>query len=345
MIKMKRFAQAAAALCLAGTLALAPFCQMNASAAEVIATVHGTVKSGTTGDMLLLDTPQGKMEIKIENATDTTAGKILLPGQALTVDVTGGSDGYLHAAKIVSGTQIGNVTVDTKNTATIVGKLTGDTKDNQLHFDTPQGEMVIILDSTTSMGSCAFLVLGNTYSVVCGRGSDAYMHAISISDSTGSSSSSSNNGDNSAYLSVSGKVEQVKEGRLYLSTNEGTMQFIIDNTANTLKGMMFLPDRRLRVSFYNGSDAYLHAVAVTGEKGSSSASVNSAAPLTATGTVNKKSTEDMLYLDTPQGQMEIKLDSVSSLNNCKFLTEDMKISVSCGSGSDAYLHALSITAV
>ena len=51
----------------------------------------------------------------------------------------------------------------------------------------------------------------------------------------------------------------------------------------------------------------------------------------------------MLYLDTPQGQMEIKLDSVSSLNNCKFLTQDMKVSVSCGSGSDAYLHALSIT--
>ena len=29
----------------------------------------------------------------------------------------------------------------------------------------------------------------------------------------------------------------------------------------------------------------------------------------------------MLYLDTPQGQMEIKLDSLSSLNNCKFLTK------------------------
>lgn len=344
MIKKKKFTQALTAFCLAGALAFAPFFQMSASAAEVIATVQGTVKSGTTSEMLLLDTPQGKMEIKIENATDTTAGKLLLPGQAVTVDVTGGSDGYLHAAKIVSDTQIGNVTVDTKNTATITGKLTGDTKDNKLHFDTPQGRMVIILDSTTSMGGCAFLVLGNTYSVVCGRGSDAYMHAISISDTT-ASSSSVNNGDNSAYLSVNGKVEKIKEGRLYLSTNEGTMQFIIDNTANTLKGMMFLPGRKLRVSFYNGSDAYLHAVAVTGERSSSSASVNSSAPLTAVGTVNKKSTEDMLYLDTPQGQMEIKLDSISSLNNCKFLTQDMKVSVSCGSGSDAYLHALSITAV
>lgn len=345
MIKKKRFTKLFTAVCLTGSLLFAPLCTLDASAAEVIATVQGTVKSGTTSEMLLLDTPQGKMEIKIENATDTTAGKILLPGQSVTVDVTGGSDGYLHAAKIVSGTQVGNVSVDTKNTATITGKLTKDTKDNKLHFDTPQGEMVIILDSTTSMGGCAFLVLGNTYSVVCGRGSDAYMHAISISDSTGSASSSSNNGDNSAYLSVSGKVEKIKEGRLYLDTPEGTMQFVIDNSANTLRGIMFLEGRKLKVSFYNGSDGYLHAVNVTGDKSGSSASVNSASPLTATGTVNKKSTEDMLYLDTPHGQMEIKLDSLSSLNNCKFLTKDMKISVSCGSGSDAYLHALSITAV
>ncbi len=100
MIKKKKFTQALTAFCLAGTLAFAPFFQMSASAAEVIATVQGTVKSGTTSEMLLLDTPQGNMEIKIENATDTTAGKLLLPGQAVTVDVTGGSDGYLQEVSL-----------------------------------------------------------------------------------------------------------------------------------------------------------------------------------------------------------------------------------------------------
>lgn len=78
-----------------------------AQAANTV-TVQGKVMSGTTGSLLLLDTPQGKMEIKIDNATDTTAGKILLPDQAISVTVTGGSDGYLHATKISTGNQIGN---------------------------------------------------------------------------------------------------------------------------------------------------------------------------------------------------------------------------------------------
>lgn len=79
--------------------------------------------SGTTGSLLLLDTPQGKMEIKIDNATDTTAGKILLPDQAISVTVTGGNDGYLHATKISTGNQIGNVIVDTNNTVDVTGTL------------------------------------------------------------------------------------------------------------------------------------------------------------------------------------------------------------------------------
>ena len=85
MIKKKRFTKLFTAVCLTGSLLFAPLCTLDASAAEVIATVQGTVKSGTTSEMLLLDTPQGKMEIKIENATDTTAGKILLPGQSVRI--------------------------------------------------------------------------------------------------------------------------------------------------------------------------------------------------------------------------------------------------------------------
>ncbi|MDO4293469.1 MAG: hypothetical protein Q4C65_09630 [Eubacteriales bacterium] len=347
-MKKRRFFKLCLAACISCALLFAPVSQLPSRAAEV--TVSGNVMSGTTSGLLLLSTPQGKMEIKIDNSTDTTSGKLLLPNQAVTVSVIGGNDGYLHASKISTGSQAAAVTVDTKNTAVINGKLNSNTKDNDLHFDTPQGEMVIKLDSTTSMGGCAFLVIGGSYSVTCGRGSDAYMHAISIADaaaaSSGTPSSGSLNGDNSAYMSVSGTVsDRTTNGKLYLSTNEGTMQFIIDNSANTSKGMMLVPDRRLTVYFYHGSDAYLHAVTLVGEKSSSSATVYSSSAVSVSGTVNGKSTEDMLYLDTAQGRMEIKLDAVGSLNNCKVLTKDQRISVSCASGSDAYLHAVSITAL
>ena len=317
--------------CLVLSLLFTPAFLLPAQAANTV-TVQGKVMSGTTGSLLLLDTPQGKMEIKIDNATDTTAGKILLPDQAISVTVT--------------GNQIGNVIVDTNNTVDVTGTLNKNTKDNDLHLDTPQGEMIIRLDPSTEMGSCAFLVLNGKYRITCGRGSDAYLHAVKIADaSSASNSSGAVNGDNSAYPFVSGTVDsKTTNNLLYLSTTGGTMQFVIDNNANTLKGLMMTSGRSLTVYYYHGNDGYLHAVTTVGARSSSSASVNTASTLTATGTVNGNSTENMLFLDTPQGQMEIKLDSVNAINGCRVLVTNQRISVTCASASDAYLHAVTITA-
>ena len=58
--------------CLVLSLLFTPAFLLPAQAANTV-TVQGKVMSGTTGSLLLLDTPQGKMEIKIDNATDTTA--------------------------------------------------------------------------------------------------------------------------------------------------------------------------------------------------------------------------------------------------------------------------------
>ena len=331
--------------CLVLSLLFTPAFLLPAQAANTV-TVQGKVMSGTTGSLLLLDTPQGKMEIKIDNATDTTAGKILLPDQAISVTVTGGSDGYLHATKISTGNQIGNVIVDTNNTVDVTGTLNKNTKDNDLHLDTPQGEMIIRLDPSTDMGGCAFLVLNGKYRITCGRGSDAYLHAVKIADaSSDANTSASVNGDNSAYPFINGTVDsKTTNNMLYLSTTGGTMQFVIDNNANTLKGLMMTSGRSLTVYYYHGNDGYLHAVTTVGARSSSSASVNTASTLTATGTVNGNSTENMLFLDTPQGQMEIKLDSVNAINGCRVLVTNQRISVTCASGSDAYLHAVTITA-
>ena len=347
-MKKRKIWRTGLTLCLAIGMLLAPAASMRAQAAEVIATVYGSVMSGTTSDLLLLSTNEGKMEIKLDSGTDASACKVLLPGKEISVAVTAGSDNYLHAARITSEQKKETVTVDTDSAAIVKGTLQKETTEEMLYLKTAQGDMQIKLDDSTRMDGCSVLVIGGSYQISCARGSDAYMHAVSISDvsdGTSTAPSSGTGSGNSAYPTVTGKVDdRTKESLLYLSTDEGTMQFVIDNSADTMKGMMLMEDNKLTVAFYHGSDGYLHAVGLYGDKSSSSASVNTSSTVTVIGTVNGKSNENMLYLDTAQGQMELKLDSVQSLNNCKVLVEGKKISVACGYGSDAYLHAVNITA-
>lgn len=87
---------------------------IEAAAAEA-ATVTGTVRSGTTSDLLLLSTKEGNMEIKLDSGTDTSGCKFLLPGSQISVTVTHGSDEYLHATKLSGSTTVTGVTVDTSN--------------------------------------------------------------------------------------------------------------------------------------------------------------------------------------------------------------------------------------
>ena len=66
------------AMCLAVTMLLTPFLQTEVYAAET-ANVQGTVASGTTAELLMLSTKDGKMEIKIDSSTDVSEARILLP--------------------------------------------------------------------------------------------------------------------------------------------------------------------------------------------------------------------------------------------------------------------------
>ncbi len=314
-------------------------------AAEIFATVQGTISSKTTSDILFLSTSDGTMEIKLDQNTDTSECKIMLPGKKVSVAVTYGSDSYLHAARISTQIKAPSANVDTSNTTTVVGTLTSDTREDLLFLKTPQGEMQIKFDADTSLENCSVLIVGETYAVTCARGSDAYMHAVSISDSTEAGAVTSTPGNNTAFMSVSGTVDNdTKENLLYLDTKDGEMQFVIDYNADTSKGMMLTPGRPLTVFFYHGTDGYLHAVLTAGSRDSSStAQVDTSSTVSVTGTVDSRSTENMLYLNTPQGTMELKLDKLGSLNNCKVLVSGKKVSVSCAYGSDAYMHAVSIT--
>lgn len=63
------------------------------------------------------------------------------------------------------------------------------------------------------------------------------------------------------------------------------------------------------------------------------------------GTVNANTTEDVLHLDTAQGEMELKIDKNTDLSNCSVLVVSGKYVVSCARGEDAYMHAISIADV
>lgn len=330
-----------------------PYNQLHVQAAEVIATVSGTILSGTTSEILLLSTNEGKMEIKLDSSTDASSCKILLPGKKISVSVSHGSDGYLHAVKIISNTPGTTTTADSSNVATVTGTIGDKTTDSIIFFNTPQGEMEIKLDATTNISGCSVLVAGKSYVITCTRGSDAYMHALSISDPSSASSGSSSltpapASDVNSSIStttVTGTVlSNTKENLLYLSTSGGTMEIVIDNNTDSRNGMILVPDRKLTVSVYRGSDAYMHAATISGVKDSfTSANVDTSNTSTVTGTVGSKSTENILFLSTPQGDMELKLDTVRSVNNCKVLVSGKKITVTCARGSDAYMHAVDIT--
>lgn len=353
-MKKNRIVQLCMAVCLALGLLILPAGRMKVQAAEVIATVRGTVMAKTTSQLIYLDTSSGKMEIKIDGETDTSDCKILLPDKVISVSVSHGSDGYLHAVRISADAKDSMVSVDTSSISTVTGTLNDKTKNDVLCLDTQYGVMELKYDNTLDMSGCNVLVLGQKYTVKCARGSDAYMHAVSISDSSSYGGSSSNGGvssyvpnNSNSSNSVTGKVSSDTTPEiLYLSTSDGVMQFKIDSDADTSRGMVHTKDNKLTVYFYHGSDGYLHATGIVGEKeASSDVTLDTSSTSTVTGQVMKKSTENVLCLDTRYGEMELKLDKVSTQNDGKSLVKDMWVTVTCARGSDAYMHALSISSL
>lgn len=360
-MRKNRMARLCAAGCAAFGLMLLPAAgmSMEVQAAEIIATVQGKVMEGTTSQILLLDTSDGRMEIKIDAESNTSGCKILLPSKSISVSLSHGSDGYLHAVTISEDLKGSTVSIDMDTASTVTGTVNSKTTEDVLHLDTAQGEMELKIDNSTDMSGCSVLVVGGKYSIRCARGEDAYMHAVSISDATAASvadvpqSGALSPVYSQPVINVSGTTRSVtgtvkdstNESTLELATSEGDFVFMIDDNADTAGGCVLTSDNKLMVTFYRGSDSNLHVTKLVGVKDSSSAAVDTSSQSTVTGTVKKKSTENILLLDTAQGEMELKMDKLESLSGCKVLVQGKKISVTCARGSDAYMHALTITAV
>ena len=311
-------------------------------------TYSGTVSEKTTAEILYLSTSGGTVQIKIDSGTEFSNAKFLLPGNSITANCYVGSDEYWHASKLTGNSTAGKVSVDTGNKATVKGRIAKGTSEELLYLVVDNGTMQIKLDSDTDLDGCRFLIVGKTVSVSCARGSDAYMHALSISDVGGSSSSSSSGSSvgTASGNSVTGTVEKgTTSSILFLETSGGTMQFVLDLATDASECRTLIPGQSVTVTFYRGSDAWNHSSKMVNNsaKAASETSLGSDRA-TVTGRVSGDTKENTLFLDTDGGTMQIRLDASTNFSRCPVLLIDKKVEVVVAHGSDEYLHAVAINA-
>lgn len=333
------------------------------SAAE--GTFSGTITDKTTPSILFLSTSGGVMQIKIDATTDTTGAKFLLPGNSVTCACYTGSDEYWHASKITGSSSAGRAEIDTSKQSTVTGTVGKGTSETMLYLETTAGKMEIKVDTSTDVSGLSALIIGKTVSVVCSRGADAYMHALSISNAQAGSvladattglapSGLSTAGQTSEQTataittptsSISGTVDkQTTASKLYLITSGGTMQIKIDSTTDTSAAHVLMPKDSVTVAFYRGSDEYHHAASITKTSAKQSSQVNlDGGELSISGTISSKTSESTLFLDTSGGTMEIKLDGATDFSGAKVLIAGKTLNVTCKRGSDEYYHAVSVS--
>lgn len=290
---------------------------------EVSASVHGTVKSGTNSSILYLKTTEGDMTIKLDSDTDTSNCKLMLPGSVIYADLYYGSDAYMHAAKL-SATAVGSSAKSATVTGTIKDKAI---KDNVMFVSTSDGEMKVKLDATTKY-SGGVLCAGKTITMEVVRGDDAYMHALSISD-------------NSSVYSADTTANTYTEITASPSVSANASTDTKTNTTETAD---------TKTNTATATDTKTDTTAATDTKTNTTETVSvETAPTVSTtaitGTVGKSSKAGKLYLSTDAGTYEIKLDANTSYSNGFLAIEGKKITANIYRGSDAYMHAASLSRV
>jgi len=314
-------------------------------------TFSGTVSDKTTSEILYLTTSGGTMEIKLDSNTTISGTKLVLPGNTVSCSCYRGSDEYWHVSSISGSSQVGKVTLDASTKATVTGSIAKGTSEDLLYLVVDNGTMQIKMDDDTDLDDVTMLIIGKKVKVVVERGSDAYMHAISIADygsssSTSTSTSTTTTSSSSSGNTVSGTVEKgTTSSILYLSTSSGTMEFVLDLGTDASACRVLMPGQKITVSFYRGSDAWNHTSKLVNnsDTASSTATLDSSTQATITGTVDDDTDEGTLHLDTNDGVMEIRLDSNTNFSKCPVLLLNKSVTVVAQRGSDAYYHAVTIT--
>ena len=237
--------------------------------------VYGKINKESTSDLLKLDTQGGQMLIRIDSGCQVEGSRLLLPGREITVYVYRGQDAYMHTNRITNEKKVVRITVDRSRTYTVSGTIEPDSTETTLNFKTDQGNMTIKLDEDTAVSGGGVIWPGQKAVITAARGSDAFLHAVSIEPAADSKNSAGglrvidNSLQTAATLdmrsafTVSGTIVSGTTSNLVkLSTSSGTMLIKIDNTTDVSKISALVVGRTAQIRCARGSDAYLHALSI-----------------------------------------------------------------------------------
>lgn len=310
-------------------------------AAETV-TVSGKIKSGTTNEMIYLDADGSEMKIKIDENTDLSNCKLLLEGAKVKIDVYHGSDKYLHAAKIVTDGSVAS-TVTTGSTVIISGNVKSGTTTELLKITSILGDFDIKMDTATDVSGCKYIAVGRNILITCGKDTAGKLYAIKVEDGTNVKPSSSSSSAQST-ATISGKIDSSSNTSvLYLNNETGKITVKLDSDTQVPKGVVLVKDSTVTVTVYTGSDNSLHAQKIVQSRTSNTSAVDTSKLYKISGKVADGSTTDMIKFDMGDGSvMNLKLDDNTQCTDGIILTKDTKVTVTCGRGADAYMHAVKI---
>ena len=221
------------------------------------------------------------------------------------------------------------------------GTVDSATTSSYLYLNTPQGKMTIAIDLDTDLSGCKMLLPGKEVTVECHHGTDAYLHASKIYEpSTVVDSSNSS----TVYGTV---MSSTTDDVIFLSTSNGTMQIKVDSATDMTNCHVITVGQKIYITTARGNDAYMHAVSIRdGVAGNSTNSdtitVNGVTMPYLSGTVDSRTTSDLLYFSTSGGTMLIKYDSTTDYTGCLTLIPGQAVTVACYNGGDSYMHAAKI---
>jgi hypothetical protein len=319
--------------------------------------VSGVVDDATTTDLLVLKTKDGTMKITLDASTDMSDGKVLIPGGTYKVDIYRGDGDYNHAAKIIdtSDNTVGtNAGVNTAKTFSYTGTVVSGTKQNKLLLKTSDGSTLTIkIDSGTDTSACHVLKVGQKVTATVAYASDAYLHAVRLTDNTKKAVTvkEGSMGDagmltGQSTVTVQGTVmADSTDDVMLLSVNGQTMQLRLDSGSKGTNLSAIVPGFSYSVSLYLGTDGYNHVATITnlaGNDAGTGSNVNKNTKTSVTGTITEARCGYVKLKDSQGSVWTIRLDTTTDTSACRILRTGRKIKASCALGTDGYWHATAL---
>ena len=178
------------AACLLTAFVLLPFEIIHTTAASASSdtpetiTVTGKLCFGSKSDMVNLEMEGIMMKLKLDSNCSLSQSRILIPGNSVRADIyRNDDDGYMHAVSFMANYELDpDASVDRTDPVTLTGRVSSGSDANIIYLNVDGNIMKIRLDSTTDYSKCRVIEGDKIIHVIAGKGSDSFLHAISISE-------------------------------------------------------------------------------------------------------------------------------------------------------------------